>query len=208
MYMRATWAFVSASLLFSWGLMLSAAQTPAAAQASRGVDPPLKVAVIQFQQAVTATNEFQRDFAVVQKQFAPKETELKSLQDQIETLTKQLQADGEKLSEPERQERARTIDNKQKQAQRLAQDDQSDDNTAVQDLLSKLAQKVGDVLTTYAKDHGYTLVFDRSEPQQGTPVVLWANPATDITKEVVEAYNAKSGVAAPLPAAPGPAASH
>jgi outer membrane protein len=208
--MRATCAFVSASLLFSWGLILGAPQTLAAAQApaSRAADPPLKIAVIQFQQAVTATNEFQRDFAGVEKQFAPKKAELKALQDQIETLTKQLQADGEKLSEAEREERARTIDNKQKQAQRLAQDDQSDYNTAVQDLLSKLAQKVGDVMTTYAKDHGYTLVIDRSEPQQGTPVVLWANPATDITKEIVDAYNAKSGVAAPLPAAPSPAASH
>jgi len=36
------------------------------------------------------------------------------------------------------------------------------------------------------------------------PVVLYANPATDITKQVIEAYNVKSGVPAP-PAQPAAA---
>jgi outer membrane protein len=35
-------------------------------------------------------------------------------------------------------------------------------------------------------------------------VVLWANPSVDITQQVVDAYNAKSGV--PAPAAAQPAA--
>ena len=200
--MRVTCGVVSASLL-SWGLTVAAAQAPASSQA----DPPLRIAVIAFQQAVTATNEFQRDFAEVQKQFEPKKTELKNLQDQIESLTKQLQTEGEKLTDPERAERTRAIDNKQKQAQRLAEDDQNDYNQAVQDTASKVAQKVGDFLTSYAKDHGYTLIIDRSEQEQGTPAVLWANPALDITREIVDGYNAKSGVAAPLPAAPAPSPS-
>ena len=62
------------------------------------------------------------------------------------------------------------------------------------DMYQQLAQKVYAVLDTYANQQKFTLVLDASN-QQNSPV-LWASPATDITKAVVDAYNAKSGVPA------------
>jgi outer membrane protein len=52
------------------------------------------------------------------------------------------------------------------------------------------------VLEKYAKANGYAVVMDVSNPQ--TPV-LYANPGTNITKNLVDAYNAESPVAAPAP---------
>lgn len=204
--MRLGPAVVSSVLLLIGAIAPGAAQTPSPAPA----EEHSKIAVISFQEAVAATNEFQRELAALQKKFEPRQTELKTLTGEIENLTKQLQADGAKLTEADRESRARTIDNKKKQAQRLADDDQNDFNQEIQELANRVAQKVGDVLTAYAKDHGFTLVIDRSEQQQGMPVVLYASPATDIGKQIIEAYNAKSGVPAPtaaLPAAPSPSAS-
>ena len=66
------------------------------------------------------------------------------------------------------------------------------------DMYQQLAQKVYAVLDAYANQQKFTLVLDASN-QQNSPV-LWASPATDITKAVVDAYNAKSGVP-PQPAA-------
>ena len=63
---------------------------------------PAKVAVIAFQAAVSQTNEFQRDFADLQKKYDPRRQEIKSLSDQIDTMTKQLQADDAKLTDEER----------------------------------------------------------------------------------------------------------
>ena len=72
-----------------------------------------------------------------------------------------------------------------------------------------LASKVYDVLSTYAQQHGYTLVLDVA--QQQTPV-LYAVDSTNITKPIIDAYNVKSGVPAPpappagaTPSAPAPA---
>ena len=65
------------------------------------------------------------------------------------------------------------------------------------DMYQQLAQKVYAVLDTYATQNKFTLVLDTSAQQ--TPV-LWANGSSDITKAVVDAYNAKSGVP-PQPAA-------
>lgn len=179
-----------------------AAAAPAATAAPAG---PAKIAVVAFQVAVAQTNEGQRNFADLQKKYEPKRTQLKALNDDIENLTKQLQTQGTTLSEAERASRAKTIDDKKKQLQREAEDAQNDMQQEMQDLYNGLASKVYDVLSAYAQQHGYTLVLDVA--QQQTPV-LYATESTNITKAVIDAYNAKSGVPAPPaapPAAPTPA---
>ncbi len=170
---------------------------------------PAKVAVIAFQAAVGQTNEFQRNFADLQKKYEPKRTQLKTMADEIDTLEKQLQAQGDKLSDTERASKAKTIDDKKKQAQRFAEDAQNDLQGEMQEVYNGVASKVYDVLANYAQQQGFTLVVDGSSNQQQAPVVLYASPSTDITKAVIDAYNLKSGVPAPPPqpaaAAPKPA---
>jgi len=190
-----------AAMLASGFALNAAAQTPAAAPSAAAAAPagPAKVAVIAFQVAVAQTNEGQRDFADVQKKFEPKRAELKTMNDDIESLKKQLQAQGEKLSPAESASRTKTIDEKTKQLQRQAEDAQNDFQTAVQDMYNTLASKVFEVVDAYAKQNGYTLVLDAS--QQQSPI-LWASESTNITQPVIAAYNTKSGVPAPPPAAP------
>jgi outer membrane protein len=185
------------------GLALSAAAQTPAASASAGAP---KVAVIAFQAAVTATNEFQRNFGDLQKKFEPQRSQLKSLGDEVDSLTKQLQAQAATLSDADRAAKAKAIDDKKKQAQRIAEDAQNDYQQAMQETFGKVAQKVDDVLNTYAKEQGFTVVIDATENQQQTPLVLYAAPSSDITKAVVDAYNVKSGVPAPPVEAPAPAA--
>ncbi len=174
------------------------AQTAAAAPAPAAA----KVAVIAFQTAVTATNEFQRDFGDVQKKFEPQRNQLQSLGTEVDTLTKQLQTQGTTLSDAERANRAKTIDEKKKQAQRLAEDAQNDYQQAIQETFGKVAQKVDELLQGYSKQQGFTLVIDESQDQQQAPLVLYRADTVDITKAVVDAYNVKSGVPAPPPQAP------
>ncbi len=210
--------FLGLGSLLAAGAQAPAAQRPVseAHEAAQAHDAalPTKVAVISFQAAVGQTNEFQRDFADLQKKYAPREASLKSLNDEIDTLTKQLQAQGSTLSDDEREARARAIDEKKKQLDRDTQDAQGDFQSDMQDLLNKLAGKVGAVMTDYAQKHGYTLVLDATEQQQQAPTVLYALPSTDITKAVIDAYNEKSGIPAPpapaaaTPDAPKPSTSH
>ena len=186
------------------GIVLSAAaQTSPSPAAPAG---PAKVAVIAFQAAVGQTNEFQRNFADLQKKYEPKRAQLKTQADEIDGLEKQLQAQADKLSDAERANKAKVIDDKKKQAQRFAEDAQNDLQGEMQEIYNGVASKVYDVLATYAQQQGYTLVVDGSTNQQQAPVVLYASPSTDITKAVIDAYNVKSGVPAPpaQPAATAP----
>ena len=97
-------------LTLASGLALSAAAQTSPAPAAAAPAGPAKIAVIAFQVAVAQTNEGQRNFADLQKKYAPREAQLKSLGEEIDNLTKQLQAQGDKLSDAERANRAKTID--------------------------------------------------------------------------------------------------
>jgi outer membrane protein len=176
----------------------TAGDTPAASEA------PAKIAVIAFEAVVAQTNEFQRDLADLQKKYEPKRQSLKTLNDEIGTLQKQLQTQAATLSDAERERQARTISDKQKQLQRDQEDDQNDFQQDMQSTFSSVATKVGDVMTAYAQQHGYSLVLDGGNQQ--VQMVLYHSPATDISQTIMEAYNVKSGVPAPpsQPAATAP----
>ena len=193
-----------------------ATQKPAPAAAPAG---PAKVAVISFQAAVAQTNEFQRDLADLQKKYEPRRSQIKTLTDEIDALTKQLQAPDGQMSDADRVSHARTLDEKKKQLDRNTQDAQSDFQNDMQQIIDRVAGKVGEVMTDYAARQGYTLVLDDSQQQQQAPIVIYAAPTTDITKVIIDAYNLKSGIPAPSPQqgagasqpsvdAPQPAPSH
>lgn len=179
-----------------------AAQRPAAQKPAAAAQVPVaKVAVVAFQAAVTQTNEFQRDAADLEKKYNPRRTEIKTLSDEIDNLTKQLQSQGAQLSDAERESRARVIDDDKKKLDRDTQDAQADFQTDMQQIINDVAGKVGAMMSDYAEKQGYTLVLDEGDQQ--TQTVLYALPAMEITKEVIEAYNTKSGIPAPAAQAPG-----
>ncbi len=199
-----------AATLASGMALSAAAQTPAVAAATPSAaaadvatpSGPAKIAVIAFQVAVAQTNEGQRNFADLQKKYDPKRQQLKAQSDEIDNLTKQLQAQSANLTDAERTARAGAIDTKKKQLDRDFQDTQSDFQQEMQDVYNGLASKVYDVMQTYAEKQGFTVVLDVS--QQQSPV-LFASNSTNITKQIIEAYNVKSGVPAPPPTAEGSA---
>jgi outer membrane protein len=189
------------AILASGFALSAAAQTPAPT-APAG---PTKIAVIAFQVAVAQTNEGQRNFSDLQKKYDPKRQQLKALSDEVDSLTKQLQAQGDKLSPTEQQSRAKTIEDNKKKLEREAEDAQNDFQAEMSELYNGLAAKVYDVLANYAQQQGFTIVFDVTGSQQQAPIVLYASESTNITKQIIDAYNLKSGVPAP-PAQPATAA--
>jgi len=184
----------------------AAAQSPTVAAAAPATpDTPSgnpKIAVIVFQEAVAQTNDFQRRFADLQKKYDPKRQQIKSLNDEIASLQKDLQTKSATLSDGERATKAKQLDEKQKELKRTGEDAQSDYQQDMQQTFATVAAKVEETVDSYAKEHGYSVVLDGGNQQ--LPGVIYANPSVDITKAVIEAYNVKSGIPAPeRTAAPG-----
>ncbi|MBS1813393.1 MAG: OmpH family outer membrane protein [Acidobacteria bacterium] len=187
------------------GPQAPAASAPAAA--APAVKPeaiPAKIALIAFEQAVFATNEGQAAVAGVQKKYEPQRAKIEALGQEVDSLKKQLQA-ATNLSDEDRATRVRTIDTKEKQLNREGEDASTAYQQELQEAYGKVATKVADVMRQYVSQNGYTLLLDVSGQQSP---VMWAAQQTDITRAVIDAYNTKSGVAAPPPAAPRPSAQH
>jgi outer membrane protein len=159
-----------------------------------------RIGTINIQSAIVATSDGQKDLQILEKKFDPKQNELKSLNDEIVSLKKQLETQGPKLNDEARANLGRQIDSKQKILSRAQEDAQNDFTEQQNEIVQTILQKLLPVVNKYAKDNGLTLVVDGSKPWPEWPV-LWANPSVDITKAVVDIYNAQAG-APPVSQAP------
>ncbi len=156
-----------------------------------------RMGTINVEQAIFASNEGQRDFEALSKKLEPKQNELKSMNDELEGLKKQLNTQSDKLNDESRASLVKQIEQKQKSLDRSVQDARDDAQTQQNEIASRILQKMAPLLVKYASDNGFGVIIDTSNPWPQGPVV-WYGPAVDITKPVVEAYNAQSGVPAPV----------
>jgi outer membrane protein len=198
-------------LLLAMAFVISVAalaQTGSAAAAPAGAAPAVtstgtKVGTISMEQAIFATNEGRRDFEALSKKLEPKQNELKGQNDEIDALKKQLSAQQDKLNDDARANLMKQIETKQKSLDRQLQDAREDAQNQQNEIAQRILQKLGPVLIKYASDNGFGVIIDTSQPWPQSPVVWWGE-AVDVTKPVVDVYNAQSGVAPP-PASSGTA---
>ena len=179
-----------------------AAQAPAApaAAAPAPVAMDAKIALVNFEQVVLASNEGQVVTANTQKKFEPKKNEIEKLAADVDGLKKQASAPA--ITDEAKAKLLREIDTKEKELNHQAEDAQTAYNAEWQEGLAGVAQKIAGTMKKYAADSGFTLLLDVSSQQSN---VLWAVPQTDISQAVVDLYNKQSGIAAPPP--PSPSAS-
>ena len=151
-----------------------------------------KVAAISIEQAIFTSNEGQRDLLALGKKFEPKRTELTNRRTEIDALKKQQTAAG--VTPEKKAELQRQVDQKQKQLERDAQGAQEDFNNQQNEIGQRILQKLGPIIIKYAQDNGLGMIVDTSSAWPNGPV-LYSAPL-DITKPIVDIYNAQSGVPA------------
>jgi len=155
-----------------------------------------KIGTINIEQAIFASNEGQRDFDALSKKLEPKQTELKNMNDEVESLKKQLNNQGDKLNDDSRNTLMKQVEEKQKRLERSVQDARDDAQSQQNEIAQRILQKMAPIIVKYAGDKGFGLIMDTSNPWPQGPV-LWAGPSVDITKAIVDAYNVQSGGPAP-----------
>ncbi|MBV9760087.1 MAG: OmpH family outer membrane protein [Acidobacteriaceae bacterium] len=200
--MRSSLISAAALLCLAWGAY--AQQTPA------------KVGVISIQGALVGTKDGQKASQELDTKFMPKKKEFDTRQNEITQMQDQYNKGGAVMSEDKRNQMARDIDEKKKRLQRDMQDAEEELQGEQQRLLQGLGQRMMAVIEKYAKDNGYTIVLNVSDPN--TPV-LYASSAIDITQDIISLYDKTStnggptttpatpGAVTPKPSSPGGSAS-
>src|SRR5271169_2695192 len=198
--MKRTFASIVLLVLVSMASLAqtgSATPSPAASTPAPAINQNnVKVGVIDMQGAIAGSNEGQRDFEALAKKFEPRRVELQKQNSDIEELKKQLSTQGDKMNPDAHEVLVKSIETKTKSLQRSAEDAQNEFQQQQNEIAQRILQKMAPVITKYVSDNGYGLLLDASAPWPQGPVVV-ATQSVDITRSVVDAYNAQSGVPAP-----------
>ena len=168
------------------------------AMAVFGQGQSTKVGVVNIQAALIATKDGQKAASELEGRRAPKTKDLEKKQTEIRTLQESLNRGGNAMSETAKAELVRSIDVKTKSFNRELEDAQAEWDQEQQKVLQELGQKMMAIIDKYAKDNGYLVILDVSNPQ--TPV-LYASNTIDITKDIVDQYDKNAGSLAPAPSA-------
>jgi outer membrane protein len=155
-----------------------------------------KVGVISVQTAIVGTKDGQKASQELQTKFAPKQKDVQTRQAEITQLQDQLSKGGSLMNEEKRNQMSRDIDEKKKRLERDVQDDQEELQQEQQRVLQGLGQRMMAVIEKYAKDNGFTLILDVSNPN--TPV-LYASTGIDITPDIISLYDKSSANGGPAP---------
>jgi len=198
------WAQTAAATPPAGSASSPAANSPAPApSATVATGSGTKLGTINIEQAVVGSNEGQRDFEALRKKLEPKQNELKQQNDELEALQKQYQTQNDKLNEDARAALVKQIDSKKKAFDRAVQDAQEDAQNQQKEIFQRILQKMAPVIIKHAQEGGYAMIVDTSNPWPQSPI-LWYGEGGDITRAVVDLYNAQSGVPAPTAAGTAP----
>ena len=179
----------------------AAAQTgsaPAPAAPAATAPAPPHVALVSIREVIATCAEGKKEFAALEARFNPRIAAFKTQNDEIQQMQKDLAASSSTLTPAQKTEKTHLIEKKQKALQADYQKAQGEFQQAEQELVGRISQKLAPVLDKYAKDHGYDILIDASNPQTG---IVYAAPSRIVTAEVVAAYD-QQNPAREAPAAP------
>lgn len=152
----------------------------------------LKVAVVNVQQAMLDSDELKKASADLEKKYKPRQDELQKLQNDLQLIQNQIQSG--KLNQQAIADLQAQGQRKQRDAQRISDDLQSDFDHDRQDVLSQAAKRMQEVVKKIAEQEGYDIVVDVSQ-------TLYFKPTLDLTSKALAAYNKAYPVAGAPPAA-------
>ncbi len=169
--------------------LISAIALMGLAAGAYGQQTAAKVGVISVQGAIVGTKDGQKASQELDAKFVPKKKDFDARQSELAQLQEQYNKGGNLMSEDKRNQLARDIDEKKKRLERDTQDAQEELQGEQQRVLQGLGQRMMAVIEKYAKDNGYTMILDVSNPN--TPV-LYASSGIDITQDIISLYDKTS----------------
>ena len=128
------------------------------------------------------------------REFQPRQTELTSLEQRIQQLTKEI-SDTQAVADPKAiQQKRDQLEQAQTDYKRKGEDAQAAYGRRRQEIFGPLQEDIGKALEAFAKARGITVIVDASQ----VPVV-YASDSIDITKPFIADFNSKNPATASVP---------
>lgn len=169
----------------------------------RGLAQDAKIAVVDIQALTLMSDEGKAIGEKLEKRYQEISAELQKEQKTIEEKETRLRTQDRLMSATAKAQLAKEIDDAKIVFDRKNQDYQKEMDDLQKDLLGPVALKVQQLLDVYVREKDYTLVIDLSAAEGN---LVWANPANNVTQDVMKRLN-EAYKQNPAPAAPATPAS-
>ena len=150
------------------------------------VSAQTKIGTIDFRTALQNTAEFKKALQSLEAEFKPRQDELQQLSQELAEIQKKMQT----VPPQEAAQLQLEGQTKQRQAQRINEDLQSDLQYEQEDILRNSAQRMREVIAKLAEEKGLDIVFSGAalvDPFEGR--LLYLNSALDLTIASTAAYD-------------------
>ena len=181
------------SLVVLIGLLVPAGLFAQAAAAGAG-----RVAVVDFQKAVTENSEGKKAQEKFMAELNKRQSEFEAKQKAMTEAQTKLQTADKALSDTAKADLAKQIDKFNTDLQRMNDDAQKELGEVQQTLFRPIAEKTQDVLKAYSEENGFAVVFDVSSQANS---IIFRQEVADITTEIIRRVDA-APAKAPAAAAP------
>ncbi|HML18137.1 MAG TPA: OmpH family outer membrane protein [Bryobacteraceae bacterium] len=161
---------------------------PALAVCAAGLISPViapaqtKVGVVNLQKAILETAEIKKASAEMQAKYKPRQDALEKAQRELADIQTQLQASQGKLSAAGEADLQARGQRKQREAQRLQDDLQTDVDGERNTILQRAGQRMTEILRKIEEEKGLDMIVDV------TSIVVF-KPALEVTTEATAAYD-------------------
>lgn len=161
---KTNWGWRAALLVFSLGV-------------AGGAHAELKIGFVNVPRLLEESPQAQSAMQILQEEFAPRQREIVTQQEQITSFEESLRRDGPVMSDDERRSTERRLRDAQRELGRLQNEYVEDLNIRRNEALGELQRSLLQEVQDYARGSGYDLVVSDG--------VLFASQQLDITQEVL-----------------------
>jgi len=161
--------------------MMLAAMSAAIGLAGSAYAADVKIGFIDADRINRESVPAERASKKLEKEFAPREADLRKLETQIKTLQGQLEKDGLTMSESDRRAKETELGRQSREFQRLQREFREDLNLRRNEELAALFERANRVIKQIAESEKYDLIVQEA---------VYRSPRIDITEKVLKALSA------------------
>ena len=189
--MKRTGAVIGIALIAGGGAVAAWVGVPTTSAQTAAAPAPVRVGFVDIQRVLARSSAGVAAREQLEKEKAAMQRQVDSQRGDIEKLRDELEKKGQLLSVDARREKQEQLERKVRDARRLVDDLQGTLQKKEEALLSKVLQDVSGLIQKVSKDRGYGLVLERQRSS-----ILYATPESDLTDDVLRAYDDETKKAA------------
>jgi len=145
-----------------------------------------KFGYVDLQKCLLKSAEGKKAFSQLKARKAQMQEKLDKYQAELDQLKEEMAKQGLMLSPEAKRDKERAFQRKLRDFNDMLNDFKEEMNREEERHKTRVLKDLADIIEAYGKGKGYTMIFEKT-----TSGLLWATKSTDLTDEIIKAYDAK-----------------